>query len=281
MTTITVKPSSLYISHKTAEAGNNYKPAGSFIHRMQFKMDNLATTPAELFALKISQSTNPNKAGRVVFKWFSYKVGANAWSDLAPDGVTLGSDLTQLRDLIASRLAATPDVDHSFNMNLPGAFGNIDTASGRYHIFDNNEYPNTSGYPGYYLRPDADVTITLKPALKNGNQYYQVNFSTHLGPDQVFVRNQRAQSWGEDQDSGLASTYAAPQQAAYTAPQQAPTFGAPQGAPAFNAAPQAPAFGAPQGAIPAVGATDPFGGVPHPANQAGGDNIGTGAWQPL
>ena len=281
MTTITVKPASLYISHKTAEAGNNYKPAGSFIHRMQFKMDNLATTPAELFALKISQSTNPNKAGRVIFKWFSYKVGANAWSDLAPDGVTLGSDLTQLRDLIASRLAATPDVDHSFNMNLPGAFGNIDTASGRYHIFDNNEYPNTSGYPGYYLRPDADVTITLKPALKNGNQYYQVNFSTHLGPDQVFVRNQRAQSWGEDQDTGLASTYAAPQAAPTFSAPQAPTFGAPQGAPTFNAAPQAPAFGAPQGAIPAVGATDPFGGVPHPANQAGGDNIGAGAWQPL
>ena len=77
--------------------GKGYQGKG--ISRTMFlSPSNLADIPEELFAVKLSQSVKAERAGKPVFRFFSYRFtpGEGAYQDLAPTGITLDTPNSQI-----------------------------------------------------------------------------------------------------------------------------------------------------------------------------------------
>lgn len=183
----------------------NYSPSW----RMFINVEDLATIPDDLFATKVSQSQNPDLAGKVVFKYFSFKVNDNTpWSIHTPSGTQITTPPAELKQLVVDRLGNMEGVEMSLAINLPGNFCNIDTPEGVFTVFDKKEFPQTDGKPGYYIKSESLVTIHLTEATHLGNKYYQVRLSTDLTPDELFVKAGRGQVWGQDDGGAGVSAVA-------------------------------------------------------------------------
>lgn len=158
----------------------------------------LAEFPAELFAVKISQSKNPQKAGKLVFKYFAYKVSASTpWSDQASSNFTIATPVEEIKEAIIKALAHQADARMQFTIKMPGKFANIETADGRYSLYDFNESPD--GNLGYYLKGGTVVSVTFIPAENQGNAYYRLRLDAHdKSPEELFVRGGRGKIFGRD-----------------------------------------------------------------------------------
>lgn len=179
--------------------GLNGKPS----RRVFIAVEDLAAVPDELFAIKMSQSRNPELAGKAVFKYFSYKVSKDApFSALAPTGTTVATPTAETKAAVMAKLGALPDVEFSIAMNMNGQFGNIKTPEGVYTIFDDKEFPATQGKPGYYLKSGTLATVTLTLAQGQHSEYYQVALATDSGPADIFVTAGKSKVWG----AGAADT---------------------------------------------------------------------------
>lgn len=175
---------------------------------------NIEDVPAELFATKMSQSTNPALKGKLVFKHIGIKVSdETGWVSNVPKGVEGDTDLEEVKRLTVARIKGT-DIQFSVAVNLAGKFANITTPEGDMLVFDNDKFPATAGLPNYYYKSDVPATIELQltPSKTPGySDYYRVRVSTTESPDNIFTKKGgQAQVWGEDDyDDGEVNTASA------------------------------------------------------------------------
>lgn len=172
------------------------------------ELTQLADLPAELFMVKISQSTNPEKAGRVVFRFLSFKFSEEGqYGSIAPEGITVTTPLEEVKALIVSKLTAVPQAQVSVAIPLKGRFTTVTTPEGDFNIYDEDKFPSNDwrelGDPPYYLRNDVEVTVSMKGAESHGNEYLQTRIKTTLSPDEIFQKRAEGKIWGED-DGGSA-----------------------------------------------------------------------------
>lgn len=197
--------------------GAGYKGVG--ISRTMFLHPQLEDIPEQLFAIKVSQSTNAQKAGKFVFKYLSFRLTEDQKPiDLVPTGMDMSTPLDQIKAAIVSKLATAPAATVSLNIGLKGKFTNITCADGTFKLYDEDapefktDDPNTSGNAPYYIKNDAQVHVKLKGAMsKQGNPYIQSTLSTTSASSEIFAQPQRGAIWSPD---GSASAEAAPAAAA-------------------------------------------------------------------
>lgn len=184
--------------------GQGYKGEG--ISRTMFLHPNVADIPEQLFALKQSKSDNPQKAGKLVFKYLSYRFAEDQkHSDLVPAGIAMSTPLDQIKAAFVSKLGNIPGASVSLNIGLKGTFTNIVCADGSYAIYDESkpefktDDPNTTGNAPYYIKSDAQIHVKLKGAMsKQGNAYIQTTLSSTSSSSEIFAMPQRGAIWSPD-----------------------------------------------------------------------------------
>lgn len=182
--------------------GQGYQGKG--ISRTMFLNPKLEEIPEQLFAVKVSQSKDPAKAGKLVFKYFSFRFDENEkYSDMAPSGVSLDTELSEVKNLVVSKLGNIPQTQISLNIKLKGTFTNIACADGVYAIYDESKFqnadPNKNGRAPYYIKSDAVIHVKLKGAdSPQGNEYIQTTLSTTATSNDIFQKIETGKIWGED-----------------------------------------------------------------------------------
>lgn len=166
----------------------------------------LADMPEELFAVKISQSKKPERAGKLVFSYLAFRLNESTpWSDLASNNHTIATPLSEIKAAVVSVIGSQPNAKVQFTMNMPGKFANIMTSDGNYSIYDFNETPD--GNLGYYLRGGSVVTVELTPSEHQGNSYYRMKLSAKdTSPEDLFVRGGKGKIFGQE-DSAPTSVF--------------------------------------------------------------------------
>lgn len=202
--------------------GQGYK--GSGISRTMFLHPKVEDIPEQLFAVKISQSSNPQKTGKTVFKYLTYRFTPEQdSSDIAPGGIDLSTPLDQIKSMIVSKLTTLPNSSVSLNISLKGKFTSIACADDTYKLYDEEEPsfktsdPNTTGNAPYYIKKDAEIHVKLKGAMSpQGNPYIQSQLSSTSAGSEIFVTPQRGAIWSPD--GAAAAPAAGPATAADEAP---------------------------------------------------------------
>lgn len=193
--------------------GTGYQGKG--VSRTLFLKPAVADIPEELFALKLSQSSNPQKNGKPVFKYFSYRFDPNGkYENMAPDNVNMNTELSEIKNMIVSKFSNIPTAEISINIALHGKFTNVTCADDTYAIYDEEKFasadPNKSGDAPYYIKGDAIIHVKLKGAESQGNEYLQVTLSTTAVSNDIFQKVQSGKVWGEDSTTGAAAETSAP-----------------------------------------------------------------------
>lgn len=191
--------------------GQGYKGVG--ISRTLFLHPKVEDIPEQLFAVKVSQSTNQQKTGKMVFKYLSYRFADDqAPSDLVPTGIDLTTPLAEVKATFISKLSTVPGASVSLNIGLKGKFTNINCADGNFKLYDEDEPdfktddPNTSGNAPYYIKSDAIVHVKLKGAMsKQGNAYIQTTLSSTATSNEIFAQPQKGAIWNPDGSAAPAA----------------------------------------------------------------------------
>ena len=203
--------------------GKGYQGKG--ISRTMFLTpSNLADIPEELFAVKISQSVKPERAGKPVFRFFSYRFtpGEGKFEDLAPTGITMDTPLADIKNLVVSKFSNLPtQVEASLAINLHGRFTNLQCSDGVYALYDEDKFkdpdPEKNGRAPYWIKNDTQVHVKLKGAESQGNEYLQSTLSTTASANEVFQKAVVGKVWeGADMDTGAAAGAAAAPEAPAT-----------------------------------------------------------------
>lgn len=184
--------------------GQGYQGVG--ISRTMFLHPNVEDIPENLFAIKVSKSTNPQKQGKMVFKYLSYRFTEEAKPmGLVPSGIDMNTPLADIKAALVSKVNATPGASVSLNIGLKGKFTNIDCADGKFKLYDEDapefktDDPNTTGNAPYYIKSDADIHVTLKGAMsKQGNPYIQSTLSTTKTSNEILVKPERGAIWNPE-----------------------------------------------------------------------------------
>lgn len=199
--------------------GQGYQGVG--ISRTMFLHPKVEDVPENLFAIKTSQSTNPQKSGKLVFRFLSYRLTEEQKPmDLVPSGIDMGTPLADIKAAFVAKINNTPGASVSLNIGLKGKFTSIACADGNYKLYDEDEPefktddPSTSGNAPYYVKSDAQVHVKLKGAMsKQGNAYIQSTLSTTSTSGEILAMSQRGAIWNPD-NAGAASAAADPAPAA-------------------------------------------------------------------
>lgn len=197
--------------------GEGYQ--GSGISRTIFLHPKVEDIPENLFAVKVSKSTNPQKTGKLVFKYLSYRLDENQKPiDMVPAGIEMSTPLDQIKAAFVSKLTTMPGASISLNIGLKGKFTTIACADGNFKLYDEDEPefktddPKTTGNAPYYIKSDAIVHVKLKGAMsKQANPYIQTTLSSTSTSNEILAKPQKGAIW--DPDGNNAAT-AAPAQAA-------------------------------------------------------------------
>lgn len=190
--------------------GQGYKGVG--ISRTIFLHPNLQDVPEQLFAVKASQSSNPQKAGKIVFKYISYRLSPEQQpNDLVPSGIDMVTPLDQVKAQFIAKLATVPNATVSLNIGLKGKFTTITCADGSFKLYDEDEpafktdNPETTGNAPYYVKSDAQIHVKLKGAMsKQGNAYIQSTLSSTLMSNEIFAKPQKGTIWNPDGETAAA-----------------------------------------------------------------------------
>jgi len=178
---------------------------GGKSRRLFITVDDITEVPEELFAVKVSQSNKPEKAGKTVFKYLSFKQDGDGqpWQDFAPKDVTIATPVAEIKAKLVSFVQSNNlQLKYQLAVNLNGKFANISTAEGRFTLFDDVQFAASEGNPGYYLKRGTRATVTLKEAMSNyGKPYFQVTLATSATPDEIFQKSGRAKVWGQEDDA--------------------------------------------------------------------------------
>lgn len=90
---------------------------------LSVKPEELANVPAELFAVKVSQSKNPQKTGTLRFKYFAFKANDTAqWSDQASTNFNVATPVEEIKAAVVAAIGANPAATVQFTVNMPGKF---------------------------------------------------------------------------------------------------------------------------------------------------------------
>lgn len=195
--------------------GQGYKGVG--ISRTIFLHPELQDIPEEMFAIKVSQSTNPQKAGKFVFRFLSYRLAEDqAPSDMVPSGIDMTTPLADIKNAFVQKMANLPGASVSLNIGLKGKFTTIACADGNFKLYDEDEPefktddPNTTGNAPYYIKNDAQIHVKLKGAnSKQGNPYIQTTLSSTSASSEIFAQPQKGQIWNPDGNSAASAAPAA------------------------------------------------------------------------
>lgn len=172
-------------------------------------IDQLENMPEELFVVKISQSQNPDRAGKALFRFFTFRTSSDEkYSDLVPKGVTQTTPLAEIKEKVIKTLKQIDGAEVSITVPLHGTFTTVDLADGRFDIYNEAKFPSddikTLGEPPYYIKPDATMAVTLKGAENLGNEYFQSRISSPLSADDVFQKKAAGKIWGEEDSTGAS-----------------------------------------------------------------------------
>lgn len=175
--------------------------------RLFLQIDDIASVPAELFKVKVSQSKNPDLAGKTMFKYITYKIDSNSsYAQLAPSGITIATPVEEIKEIFVSKVAPLTDATFSVAINMPGRFGRIATATGTFSLFDEEQFVETKGRPPYYMNSGTPCEVTLTEATSQHGPYYRINLRTDLPDSEVFTELRTTQVWSP----GGGSVSAAP-----------------------------------------------------------------------
>ena len=197
--------------------GKGYQGKG--ISRTMFlSPSNLADIPEELFAVKLSQSVKAERAGKPVFRFFSYRFtpGEGAYQDLAPTGITLDTPLSEIKNLVVSKFSNLPTpIEISLAVNLHGKFTNIQCSDGVFALYDEDKFkdpdPEKNGRAPYWIKAGTQVHVKLKGADSvQGNEYLQSTLSTTASADEIFQKAQVGKVWDGIEADAPAVPAAAP-----------------------------------------------------------------------
>lgn len=197
--------------------GKGYQGKG--ISRTMFlSPSNLADIPEELFAVKLSQSVKAERAGKPVFRFFSYRFtpGEGAYQDLAPTGITLDTPLSEIKNLVVSKFSNLPTpIEISLAVNLHGKFTNIQCSDGVFALYDEDKFkdpdPEKNGRAPYWIKAGTQVHVKLKGADSvQGNEYLQSTLSTTASADEIFQKAQVGKVWDGMEADAPAVPAAAP-----------------------------------------------------------------------
>lgn len=184
--------------------GQGYKGVG--ISRTLFLHPNAEDIPENLFAVKVSQSSNPQKVGKMVFRFLTYRLAEDQNPmDLVPSGIDMSTPLADIKAAFVQKITQTAGASASLNIGLKGRFTNIACADGNFKLYDEEEPdwktddPKTSGSAPYYIKSDAQIHVKLKGAMsKQGNAYIQTTLSTTSTSSEIFAQPQRGAIWNPD-----------------------------------------------------------------------------------
>lgn len=197
--------------------GKGYQGKG--ISRTMFlSPSNLADIPEELFAVKLSQSVKAERAGKPVFRFFSYRFtpGEGAYQDLAPTGITLDTPLSEIKNLVVSKFSNLPTpIEISLAVNLHGKFTNIQCSDGVFALYDEDKFkdpdPEKNGRAPYWIKAGTQIHVKLKGADSvQGNEYIQSTLSTTASADEIFQKAQVGKVWDGVEADAPAAPAAAP-----------------------------------------------------------------------
>lgn len=181
----------------------NGKPS----RRVLIRVKDLGAIPDELFAVKISQSKKPELTGHPIFRYFSFKVSEDTpFSPLAPTSATLQTPTAELKAQVVENLGKMAGAIFHIAINMNGRFGNIRTPEGIYTLFDDQQFPQSEGKPGYYLKSNTKATVTLTKSISHYGPYYRVVLETTAMPNDIFVKSGRSKVWGAEDVSNVALT---------------------------------------------------------------------------
>lgn len=184
--------------------GKGYQGTG--ISRTMFLHPKVEDIPENLFAIKVSQSTNPQKQGKLVFKFLSYRLTEDQKPiDLVPSGIDMTTPLDKIKAAFVAKINGTPGASVSLNIGLKGKFTNIVCADGTFKLYDEDapefktDNPETTGNAPYYVKSDAEIHVVLKGAMsKQGNAYIQSTLSTTNTSNEVLAMPTRGAIWNPD-----------------------------------------------------------------------------------
>lgn len=177
----------------------------------------LEDIPEQLFAVKVSQSTNPAKAGKVVFRFFSFRFDPNQkFENMAPTGIDMNTPLSEIKAIIITKLGNIPQAEASINVNLKGRFTNVECSDGLFAIYDEtkpefqSDDPTKSGDAPYYIKSDAVIQVKLKGAVSQGNEYLQSTLSTTATAAETFQSRQVGSVWDPSGNASVTAPVSTP-----------------------------------------------------------------------
>lgn len=179
-----------------------YHP-GAVQHTLSVTIDSLEelkNVPALAFGVKVSQSRKPEKAGKVVFKNFYYRLSpTESYQSFVPVGVTVATPLEQIKtntieqltQVIQSRQINMENVSLGFSFKMHGDWADIETPDGNYALFDLDRYPDNDGNPDYYLKHDVPITIVIHEGESHGNSFLYLDLKTKQMASEIFAMRGR------------------------------------------------------------------------------------------
>lgn len=190
---------------------------GKGISRTMFLTpESLEAIPEELFALKISQSSNPALAGKAAFRYFGFKfTDEEKFQSVAPDGLNLSTPLADVKAKVIAGLSLVPEAQYSISVPLKGKFTPVKFADDTFNIYDEAAFPNESwevlGEPPYYLKQDTIVTVKLSGHESRGNEYFRSELSTNATSDEALQKKGAVgKIWGADESGSVSGEAAIP-----------------------------------------------------------------------
>lgn len=176
---------------------------------MRIDFDSVESVPVELCTPKVSQSNNPEKRGKIVFRWLTMskvdgdkRTSTNVinWSKAEE-----GTDPSILKKWLAKYVESNPELQISAYVPLKGKFLNVDLSDNLYIIFNDDEYPgevnpstgknDTLGQPPYFLKDGTPLNIELTEMINvkyPEHSFMQVYVSNYdLEGKDVFTERRR------------------------------------------------------------------------------------------
>lgn len=194
---------------------------GSTKTQYETTMDWVKELPAELFAVKKSQSEKPERRGKILFKYLTinYAGQKEDWTDYAPKALSEDMPVETIKEKMVNFFEYKaengelrfPDIKVSFEIEIKGNFLKVLASDGLYAIFDreNPKWTANDGMPNYYIITGTVLDVELTLAVKQGNPYFQIKLSTDKASTDIFrlKSQQQTKVFGEDNNMDVDTMF--------------------------------------------------------------------------
>lgn len=183
-----------------------------YLRTLVINFDNVEDVPVELFATKISQSTNPQKANKVVFSYLYFRENDESPNTNVPvsDKITMETDPEKIKAAYVKLAAKNPDLQVTAWITLNSPFLNVELKDGLWSVYDNNAFPSDDdriGDNGTYIIPETRLDIHLQQGINPQyptNPYMRVELSNKdLVAKEVFKRKEHGKVFGDEETPSI------------------------------------------------------------------------------